>query len=88
MPMVEKCQYPMCMIVQIPISWYKQNDIIWKDCYGNKECARFAVPLDYLDENEDGPWAKIALIRIPAKVSREDPAYRGPVLINPGMYAS
>ncbi|KAI0086450.1 TAP-like protein-domain-containing protein [Irpex rosettiformis] len=68
----------------IPVSWYKHNDIVWKDCYGEKQCARFSVPLDYLNENADGPWATIALVRVPAKVPPESPAYRGPILFNPG----
>ena len=53
-----------------------------------KQCARFAVPLDYLNESEDGPWATIALLRVPAKVPRDSPAYRGPILFNPGMLYS
>lgn len=47
------------------------------------QCARLEVPLDY--SNPDGEnKAAIALIRIPATVSTDDAAYRGPVLLNPG----
>jgi hypothetical protein len=42
----------------------------------------FKVPLDY--SNPSGEKAAIAIARLPAKVAPTDPAYRGPVLFNPG----
>ena len=41
------------------------------------------VPLDYSNP-EGGDELAIALLKVPANISTSDPAYRGPVLINPG----
>jgi pimeloyl-ACP methyl ester carboxylesterase len=41
------------------------------------------VPLDY-DNPDNGEQATIAIVRIPAEVSQDDPTYRGPILFNPG----
>ena len=40
------------------------------------------VPLDYA--NPQGDELAIALLKVSANISTSDPAYRGPVLINPG----
>jgi hypothetical protein len=73
--------------VKIRISRVGDSEINWQTCYGDKECARLLLPLDYSSENsESGPWAAIAMTRVPAKVSPSDPAYGGPVLMNPGVY--
>ena len=40
------------------------------------------MPLDYA--NPEGDELAIALLKIPAYISTSDPAYRGPILINPG----
>ena len=40
------------------------------------------VPLDYA--NPHGDKLAIALLKVPANISTDDPAYRGPVFINPG----
>ena len=40
------------------------------------------MPLDYA--NPEGDELAIALLKIPANISTSDPAYRGPILINPG----
>ena len=40
------------------------------------------VPFDYA--NPEGDELAIALLKIPANISTSDPAYRGPILINPG----
>ena len=40
------------------------------------------VPLDY--KQPDGEKAAIAMVRLPANVSTDDPSYKGPVLMNPG----
>lgn len=42
----------------------------------------FQVPLDYA--YPQGDELAIALLKIPANISTSDPAYRGPILINPG----
>ena len=40
------------------------------------------VPLDYA--NPQGDELAIALLKVPANISTYDPAYRGPILVNPG----
>ena len=42
----------------------------------------FQVPLDYAYPQDEK--LAIALLKIPANISTSDPAYRGPILINPG----
>lgn len=41
------------------------------------------VPLDY--SQLDGRQAIIAMLKVPAKVSQDSAAYRGPILFNPGQ---
>jgi hypothetical protein len=56
-----------------------------------RELTNFQVPLDYNNVNNTnvyGEKASIAIIRIPAKVGRDDPRYKGPILFNPGMPCS
>jgi pimeloyl-ACP methyl ester carboxylesterase len=70
---------------RIRVSRVSDSHINWQSCYKDKECARILLPLDYLNEgSETGPWATIAMVRVPAKISPRDPAYGGPVLVNPG----
>ena len=40
------------------------------------------MPLDHA--NPQGDELAIALLKVPANISASDPAYRGPILINPG----
>jgi len=40
------------------------------------------IPLDYA--NPQGDELAIALLKVPANISTYDPAYRGPILVNPG----
>jgi hypothetical protein len=54
----------------------------WTLCYGNKECAKLSVPLDYADPS--GPQAAVALLKVPSKIPRGQQGYRGPILFNPG----
>nr|GAT49901.1 predicted protein [Mycena chlorophos] len=66
-------------------AWNKllsSDELSWTKCYENRECAKLKVPLDYA--NPEKASASIALIRVPAKVSPDSSAYRGPILINPG----
>ncbi|CAA7269868.1 unnamed protein product [Cyclocybe aegerita] len=56
----------------------------WVNCYSDAtQCTRFSVPLNYSDPSAG--TAAIALIRIPSPLGLSgSPAYRGPVLFNPG----
>ncbi|KAJ7165556.1 hypothetical protein C8R43DRAFT_878134, partial [Mycena crocata] len=58
------------------------EELTWKDCYVDNQCARLKVPLDY--SNSDGVFAAIAMIRVHSVVPHDSPEYRGPILINPG----
>jgi autophagy-related protein 17 len=66
-------------------------DLQYHPCYTNFQCARLQVPLDWSKTNGTtppanftGPFAAIALVTLPATVPTSDPAYAGPILINPG----
>ncbi|KAJ7160667.1 Alpha/Beta hydrolase protein [Mycena crocata] len=56
------------------------KNLKWVDCYSTYQCARLQVPMDY--SNPKVGTAAIAVIRLPANVSKEE--YRGPILFNPG----
>ncbi|KAH6855471.1 TAP-like protein-domain-containing protein [Chaetomium sp. MPI-CAGE-AT-0009] len=69
-------------------------DLQYHSCYGTFQCARLRVPLDWSKEassnfssfssTSPGPYAAIAIVTLPATVPVTDPAYAGPILINPG----
>jgi autophagy-related protein 17 len=62
-------------------------DLQYHPCYGTFQCARLQVPLDWSKANTTanrGPHAAIAIVTLPATVPPTDPAYAGPILINPG----
>ncbi|KAJ7499974.1 TAP-like protein-domain-containing protein [Mycena latifolia] len=58
------------------------EELVWSDCYSDKQCARLKVPLNYSDL--DGASAAIAMVRIHSIVPHDAPNYRGPILVNPG----
>ncbi|CAK5282286.1 unnamed protein product [Mycena citricolor] len=58
------------------------SKLLWTDCYGDKQCARLLVPLDY--GGAQGRTAAIALVRLQSVVSHHSNEYRGPILLNPG----
>ncbi|KAF7304001.1 AB hydrolase-1 domain-containing protein [Mycena indigotica] len=58
------------------------TNLSWVPCNSGFECARLSVPFDY--SSPSAGTAVIAVIRFRAQVSPTDPAYRGPILINPG----
>ncbi|KAL0569611.1 hypothetical protein V5O48_012351 [Marasmius crinis-equi] len=68
------------------LSWSKiepTKELTWVGCYtGGFECCRLEVPLNY--NEPEGKSAAIALIRLRANLSTDNPEYRGPVLFNPG----
>lgn len=53
-------------------------------CFGGFECAKLKVPLDYFNGTYPDSTVSIAIAKVPAKVSVDDPRYGGPILINPG----
>jgi pimeloyl-ACP methyl ester carboxylesterase len=53
-------------------------------CYHGFECAKLSVPLDYYHDTYPDEKVSIAITKLPAKVSVDDPRYAGPILINPG----
>jgi hypothetical protein len=60
------------------------SNLTWTPCYTDDlQCARYLVPLDY--QHPTGPQAAIALLKAPSSLSPDDKAYRGPILLNPGM---
>ena len=70
-------------------------DLQYHSCYGTFQCARLRVPLDWSKEttsntsasfssSSPGPYAAVAILTLPATVPVTDPAYAGPILINPG----
>lgn len=58
-------------------------DLVYHDCYDGYKCARLSVPLDWLNET-DTRTAAIAMIKLPALVPDDDPAFSGPIFTNPG----
>ncbi|PNP55367.1 hypothetical protein THARTR1_04509 [Trichoderma harzianum] len=59
------------------------DELEYHDCYGEYKCARLEVPLDWLNET-DTRVATIAMIKLPAVVPDDDPAFGGPIFTNPG----
>ncbi|KAK1973610.1 TAP-like protein-domain-containing protein [Colletotrichum cereale] len=52
-------------------------------CYKEFQCARLTVPLDWTDEKNENTVA-LAIIKLPAKVPDDDPAFGGTIFTNPG----
>lgn len=59
------------------------DDLEYHDCYGEYKCARLQVPLNWLNET-DTRVATIAMIKLPAVVPDDDPAFGGAIFTNPG----
>ncbi|KAK4149420.1 hypothetical protein C8A00DRAFT_37989 [Chaetomidium leptoderma] len=63
-------------------------ELQYHPCYNNTfKCARLQVPLDWSKPNNTslpGAYAAIGIITLPAKVPVTDPAYGGPILVDPG----
>jgi pimeloyl-ACP methyl ester carboxylesterase len=53
-------------------------------CFGQFECAKLSLPLDYFNGTYPDHTVSIAITKLPARVSADDPRYGGPVLFNPG----
>lgn len=62
---------------------HPSRDLKYHQCYDGFECARLEVPLDYANAT-DNRTAVIAITRLPAVVSENDPTFGGSILTNPG----
>ncbi|CAD0107862.1 unnamed protein product [Aureobasidium uvarum] len=61
------------------------ESLVYHDCYGDFQCARLQVPLDWTaEEAADNRTVQIALIKLPASVPVTDSRYGGAVILNPG----
>ena len=56
---------------------FYDQQLDWRDCKGNFECARLLVPVDYTDPG--GPTLQLGVNRLPASGDRV-----GSLLVNPG----
>lgn len=62
-------------------------ELVYHQCYGDFECARLQVPLDYLAENPEEAHAYIAIIKYvsdPLNYPEYSESWGGPILVNPG----
>ncbi|KAK2596741.1 hypothetical protein QQS21_006196 [Conoideocrella luteorostrata] len=59
------------------------GNLKYHDCYDGFKCARLEVPLDYTNA-ADNRTAVIAITKLPAVVSSDDPAFGGSIFVNPG----
>ncbi|KKP07868.1 hypothetical protein THAR02_00076 [Trichoderma harzianum] len=59
------------------------KDLIYHDCFDGFKCARLIAPLDYKNDS-DLRTVAIAMVKLPAVVSDDDPAFAGSVFTNPG----
>lgn len=69
-----------------PFNWTSiapSSDLEFHPCYDGRFCARLSVPLDW--KNASNPArATIAMIKLPAVVSQDDPTFAGPLFAQPG----
>ena len=82
----------------IPLETGDNGDLVWDSivpsqqlvfhqCYGDFECARLQVPLDYLAEDPDEAHAYIAIIKYasdPVDYPEYSQSWGGPIFLNPG----
>lgn len=69
-----------------PFNWTSiapSSSLEFHPCYDNRFCARLSVPLDW--KNASNPSrATIAMVKLPAVVSQDDPTFAGPLFAQPG----
>ncbi|KAF2627749.1 hypothetical protein BU25DRAFT_410405 [Macroventuria anomochaeta] len=53
-------------------------------CFDGFECAKLSLPLDYFNGTYPDDTVSVAIAKLPAKVTIDDPRYGGPILLNPG----
>ncbi|UKZ57144.1 hypothetical protein TrVGV298_010996 [Trichoderma virens] len=59
------------------------TDLEYHDCFDDFKCARLIAPLDYKNDT-DPRTVVIAMIKLPAVVPDDDPAFAGSIFTNPG----
>ena len=59
------------------------RDLEYHDCYEIYKCARLDVPLDW-NNASDHRRVAVAIMKLPAAVPDDDPAFAGSVFTNPG----
>ena len=63
------------------------SELVYHKCFGDFECARLQVPLDYLAKYPDEAHAYIAIIKYasdPVEYPEYSESWGGPILFNPG----
>ncbi|KAK4940167.1 hypothetical protein LTR10_019702 [Elasticomyces elasticus] len=60
------------------------TELQYHACYGDLQCARLDVPMDYSAAGDSSPRVALAIVRRPAKVPVTSPNYGGAILTNPG----
>ena len=73
----------------LPFKWSSvkpARELHYHACYGNFQCARLLVPLDWQasEECRYNETAALAIIKLPATVSILDTTYGGAIITNPG----
>lgn len=58
-------------------------NLTWNNCHQTFQCARLRVPYEHTNTTDPRNFA-LALVKLPAVVSSDDPAYAGPIFTNPG----
>ncbi|KAH6638378.1 TAP-like protein-domain-containing protein [Boeremia exigua] len=61
-----------------------QEYLEFHECFDGFECAKLSLPLDYFNGTFPDATVSVAIAKLPAKVSINDPRYGGPILLNPG----
>jgi pimeloyl-ACP methyl ester carboxylesterase len=59
------------------------KDLEYHNCFDDFKCARLIAPLDYKNDSDPRTVA-LAIIKLPAMVPDDDPAFAGSVFTNPG----
>ena len=59
-------------------------DLRYIPCYGEFECARVLMPLDWLAPHSTNETVAIAVLKVPATVPITDESFGGTVMVNPG----
>ncbi|KAH7399269.1 TAP-like protein-domain-containing protein [Pyrenochaeta sp. MPI-SDFR-AT-0127] len=70
-----------------PFKWSQitpKENLEFHKCYNGFECAKLRLPLDYFNGTYPDETVSIAIAKLPARVSVDDPRYGGPILLNPG----